>query len=135
MARYLLDSNAFLNFKTDPHSLRPQAREVIESRENALFVSVAGLWEMSIKAAKGKLEDFEHMIAGGSSALHNALIESGFELLPIELVHIVTAAKLPHHHGDPFDRMMIAQAAEENLTVITRDSIFSRYSEIRVMAA
>jgi PIN domain nuclease of toxin-antitoxin system len=96
-------------------------------------VSIACLWELAIKAANGKLPRFAAMIAPGLDALLESLRESGLELLPIELSHVLAAGSLPQHHRDPFDRLMIAQAIEEKLTLITSDAIFPRYQGLRIL--
>ena len=133
MAQYLLDSNAFLWAKTEPHRIRRKAFEEIDSASNQLFVSLATLWELAIKSSKGKLPVFEAMIA--SRPLDLLLSESGFGLLDIGLGHVMTAYRLPYHHRDPFDRMMIAQALNESMTLITSDETFSHYQGLSVLAA
>jgi PIN domain nuclease of toxin-antitoxin system len=135
MARYLLDSHVFITFKFEPQKIRRETRETIESPADQMFVSVAGLWELAIKAANGKLPRYAHLIAGDAEGLRQALQESGFALLPIELEYALAAARLPQHHRDPFDRMMIAQAMIEDLTIISNDAIFPRYRGLRVLAA
>jgi len=135
MARYLLDSNAFLKFKESPQTLRKEARETIEDTANQLFVSLASLWELAIKAAKGKLPYHAALIAGGPEALVRSLRESSFQLLPIDLAHALTSARLMQHHGDPFDRMLIAQALEENLILITSDRTMPFYPGLKVLKA
>jgi PIN domain nuclease of toxin-antitoxin system len=135
MGRYLLDSNAFLRFKIRPQALRPQARETIVDPGNQLFVSLASLWELAIKAASGRLEEYEILFARGVPGLSASLRESNFDLLPIELGEALAAASLPRHHGDPFDRLMIAQAIERNLTLISSDRTFRRYPGLRLVAA
>jgi len=133
MASYLLDSNAFLTFKTEPAALRSKARQAIESPQNQILVSIACLWELAIKAANGKLPRFTEMMARGPDMLLAGLRESGLELLPIEVSHALAAAALPQHHRDPFDRLMIAQAIAENLTLITSDANFSRYQGLHTL--
>jgi PIN domain nuclease of toxin-antitoxin system len=135
MANYLLDSNAFFTFKTDPLALRREARQAIESPQNQIFVSVACLWELAIKAANGKLARFAAMIAPSSDSLLESLRESRLELLPIGVSHALRAAALPQHHRDPFDRMMIAQALEEKLALISSDAAFSRYAGLQILSA
>lgn len=135
MGRYLLDSNAFLLFKTEPHKLRKEAHEAIAAGENRLFISLAGLWEMGIKAANGKLPQYARLISSGSGALRETLRESDLTLLPIELEHAIAATQLPQHHRDPFDRMMIAQAQMEGLTLISNDRVFSLYAGLSLLAA
>ncbi len=135
MERYLLDSNAFIRAKSAPNLLKREAREVIESPENALFVSAAGLWELSDKACKGKLPEFDLIMQHQPDGLAGALRQSGMYVMPIEIFHIEAAYRLPLVHRDPFDRMMIAQAMTENLTVITADRVFGQYAGLRVLAA
>lgn len=135
MANYLLDAHVFLWAKTEPHEIRKTALAEIENKENTLFVSLAALWELAIKATSGKLPAFAQMIANGPGPLAQALVESDFEILPIALEHALAAAQLPPHHGDPFDRVMIAQAIMENLTIITRDGYFSRYGGVHILPA
>src|ERR1700748_261848 len=133
MGRYLLDSNAFLYAKERPDDLRAEARAIIEDPANALFVSFASLWEMAIKAAHGKLPFYAELVAHGTEGMINALRESHFELLDIELRHALAAARLPQHHRDPFDRMIIAQAMAKGLVVITSDEIFRRYAGLHIL--
>jgi PIN domain nuclease of toxin-antitoxin system len=135
MGRYLLDSNAFLRAKNKPQTLRTEAREIIQDSQNTLFVSVAGLWELADKASKGKLPEFVAIIDRMPNALAVALQESNFRLLSIELAHIARAYRLPLHHRDPFDRLMIAQAMVEDLTIISSDATFRHYTSLKLLAA
>jgi PIN domain nuclease of toxin-antitoxin system len=98
-------------------------------------VSVACIWELAIKAANGKLPRFAAMITPGLSALLESLRESGLELLPIEVSHALAAAALPQHHRNPFDRLMIAQARQENLIFITSDTVLARYAGLQIVRA
>jgi PIN domain nuclease of toxin-antitoxin system len=93
---------------------------------------VAGLWELAIKSAAGKLGPFSQIMAVSPDALLEALRQSRFDLLSIGLQHALIAARLPPYHRDPFDRVMIAQAQQEDLTVVTRDSVFASY-DVRVL--
>jgi len=93
------------------------------------------LWELADKASKGKLREFAAIMDRGSDALESALRESSFRFLPLELPHIARVYRLAHHHGDPFDRLMIAQALTEDLTIISRDAIFRRYAGLKLLAA
>lgn len=133
MARYLLDSSAFLWAKMEPRRIKRKAFEEIDNASNQLFVSLATLWELAIKSSKGKLSIFEAMIA--QKPLDIILSDSGFGLLDIGLDHVMTAYRLPYHHRDPFDRMIIAQALNENLTLITSDATFARYPGLSVLEA
>jgi PIN domain nuclease of toxin-antitoxin system len=94
---------------------------------------VASLWELAIKSSKGKLPTFEAMIA--SRPLELILSDSGIALLDIGLDHVMTTYRLPYHHRDPFDRMMIAQALNESMTLITSDETFARYPGLSLLEA
>jgi PIN domain nuclease of toxin-antitoxin system len=116
--RLLLDTHALLWWLAD-EGLSAQAREAVADPANLVAVSAASAWEISIKKALGKLaapDDLEHQLEAG-----------GFEPLPISVAHAVAAGHLPRHHEDPFDRMLIAQALAEGLTVVTRDKRFYDY--------
>jgi PIN domain nuclease of toxin-antitoxin system len=117
--RLLLDTNALLWWLAD-EGLADQARDAIADPENLVVVSAVSAWEISIKKALGKLaapDDLEHHVQAG-----------GFTPLPITIAHAVAAGQLVRHHDDPFDRMLIAQALAEGLTIVTRDKRFSDYS-------
>ena len=118
--RLLLDSHAFVWWAEANRALSAAARMVIADPANEVLVSVAGVWELVIKAQLGKLpplpDDVETMIA-----------TQGFSLLPINFVHLRRYAPLQQHHNDPFDRMMIAQALAENMPIVTRDRVFAAY--------
>jgi PIN domain nuclease of toxin-antitoxin system len=98
-------------------------------------VSSAGLWELSAKASTGRLPEFAEILERGPDELTRALEESEFRLLAVELMHVESLFRLPPHHTDPFDRMMIAQALTENLTLISRDPVFERYAGLKLLAA
>ncbi|WP_440903782.1 type II toxin-antitoxin system VapC family toxin [Catenovulum sp. SX2] len=126
MKRILLDTHALLWWLTDDQNLGVKAREIIADPRNQVFVSTASTWEISIKRALGKLKAPEDM---------DSLIEDeGFLPLPISLYHGDQAGLLPEHHKDPFDRMLIAQAQAEGLTIITCDEKFPPY-KIRLIDA
>ena len=116
--RLLLDTHALLWWLAD-EGLTPQAQGAIADPGNLVAVSAASAWEISIKKALGKLaapDDLEQQVQAG-----------GFSPLPISTAHGVAAGQLPHHHEDPFDRMLIAQAFAEGLTIVTRDKRFGNY--------
>jgi PIN domain nuclease of toxin-antitoxin system len=135
MASFLLDSHVFLWAKEDPGQIDEKALETISAPQNRLFVSLAGLWELAIKAGNGKLPLYSLIIEKGADALSKSLHESDMELMPIEMSHALAAAALPQHHRDPFDRLMIAQALAENMILITRDTIFARYAGLNLLRA
>ena len=122
--RLLLDSNVFLWLLTNRAFLTRRTLALLEDDSNEMFVSSASLWELAIKVAKGKL-----ILPGSSVAsLYKQATLIGVTILPITTAHILRTETLPHHHRDPFDRMIVAQAIEENLTILTSDSEIPRYS-------
>ncbi len=124
-ARLLLDTHVFLWWRMDSRRLRAPARSAIAGAD-VVFVSAASAWEAAIKVALGRLRIPEPLEAG--------VIDSGFERLPIGFAHAELAAALPAHHADPFDRMLVAQARLEGLTLVTGDRRLERY-EIDLLRA
>lgn len=121
--RLLLDTHAFLWFIEGSSRLSLDARVAIEDVNNERYLSVASLWEMSIKAAAGKLE-----ITRPIQTLIQRHIEgNGISLLPIHGEHLETLIELPNHHKDPFDRVILAQAHVEDLVLISCDGHFAAY--------
>jgi PIN domain nuclease of toxin-antitoxin system len=115
----LLDTHVLIWALSDPKKLSPKARSQIESPENLIYVSVASLWELQIKESINKVslpKDF-----------FQKMEPFGFEILPIKLSHLQYLRKLPLHHRDPFDRMLIAQANCEALTLMTVDQEIFKY--------
>jgi len=117
--RLLLDTHVLLWWLAD-EGLIPQAREAIADPDNLVMVSAASAWEISIKKALGKL--------AAPDDLERQVDESGFAALPISIAHGLAAGQLPRHHDDPFDRMLIAQALADGLTLVTHDKRFSDYN-------
>ncbi|TXL76710.1 type II toxin-antitoxin system VapC family toxin [Vineibacter terrae] len=117
--RLLLDTHSLIWLLDSPEVLRPQAREAIAEPQNDVLVSIASVWEAAIKARTGKLTLPANFVL--------AIRESGIQILGITEEHALAAAGLPMHHKDPFDRMLIAQAAIEELTLITRDANMPLY--------
>jgi len=116
--RLLLDTHALLWWLAD-EGLSPRARAAIADPDNLVAVSAASAWEISIKKALGKLaapDDLDEQLRSG-----------GFTALPISIAHATAAGRLARHHEDPFDRMLIAQALSESLSIVTRDKRFDDY--------
>jgi PIN domain nuclease of toxin-antitoxin system len=99
--------------------LRAEARRRLEDPRSDVFVSVASIWELEIKRAAGRLRTRGDLVEAGGAA--------GFELVPIEVAHALEAARLPLHHGDPFDRMLVAQARVEGMTLVSNDEKIAKY--------
>lgn len=118
--KLLLDSHAFLWWLAENPKLNAKAKEAVADPSSIVHVSAATVWELSIKAALGKLD-----LDGADLA--EEIGENDFVELPMTARHSLAAANLPRHHEDPFDRMLIAQAQLEGLTVVTRDPAFRAY--------
>ncbi len=118
----LLDTHTVIWFITEDSKLPLKTKKIIENSENNCFVSIATLWEIAIKHSLGRLNL--------DSELENifAIIEkTGFEILPITTNQILINAGLPHHHQDPFDRIIISQAIHDNLKIVSKDGQFKNY--------
>jgi PIN domain nuclease of toxin-antitoxin system len=121
--RLLIDTHALLWFCEGNPILSAKARAAMEDDSNERYVSHASAWETAIKVSIGKLQlqaDYRMIFPGVIEA-------NGFVLMPPTLGHYEALIPLPPHHGDPFDRLIIAQAQAEGLTVITRDDHFADY--------
>jgi PIN domain nuclease of toxin-antitoxin system len=118
--RLLLDTHSFIWACADPDKLSRAGQQAIADPDNDVFVSAATAWEIAIKRALGRLdfpvERFEEFVSS-----------MGFEPLPMTARHAIAAGALPRHHDDPFDRMLIAQARTEGVTVVTEDRMFPLY--------
>ncbi len=125
--RLLLDSHVFLWWLAADSRLRAGARKAVADPSGIVHVSAATVWELSIKATLGKLDL-------GDADLLEQIEENDFVELPMTARHALAAAALPRHHDDPFDRMLIAQASLEGLTILTRDQAFRAY-EVAVLPA
>jgi len=120
--KLLVDTQAFIWFVEDDKQLPVKIRKELENSKNTVIVSIASLWEMTIKMTLGKLKiscDIEQMI--------DKLYLNGFETLPILPVHIIELSTLDYLHRDPFDRIIIAQGLSENITIVSSDNIFDLY--------
>ena len=117
--RLLLDTDIVLWWLSDNPLLPAAARGAISSPDNEVMVSAAAIWEIAIKKAVGRLEAPDDLL--------EVLTTSEFETLEITASHALLAGGLASHHSDPFDRMMIAQARAENLTLVSVDERFPHY--------
>ena len=115
----LLDTHALLWWLTSDQTLSGEARTAIASTESGVFVSAASIWEIAIKKGIGKL--------AAPDDLEQQLEHHEFEPVPVSVRHALAAGGLPRHHDDPFDRMLVAQAQVERLTIVTRDPRMSAY--------
>jgi len=115
----LLDTHVLLWWLDDHPDLSPRAKSVIADGKNLFFVSAAVIWEIRIRHALGKLEI--------PANFRKVSDQQGFELLDITVDHAYAVGDLPSHHRDPFDRMLVAQAKLESLTLVTRDLRLKKY--------
>ncbi len=121
--KLLLDSHVLLWWADGSTRLGTQAKKLIGADDTELFASAASWWEMAIKRSHGRLNV-------DLTALASALRIRNARLIAISFAHAEAAAKLPPHHGDPFDRMLIAQAGIEGLRLLTRDRQLKAYGSV-----
>ncbi len=126
--RLLVDTHVFLWAILTPERLSDHARSIFLDPKAELLVSIATPWELAIKAGIGKLEngstiltDFESVLASG-----------GYRILDTSIQHTIQSGLLPRYHKDPFDRLLIAQALDLNLPILSCDEIFDRYDVKRI---
>jgi PIN domain nuclease of toxin-antitoxin system len=115
----LLDTHILPWWLADDTLLPAAARDAVVSPDNSIVISAATAWEIAIKKAAGRLDSPDDLI--------EAVDANDFDTLPITAAHALSAGSLPAHHSDPFDRMLIAQARTEGLTLVSVDSRFARY--------
>jgi PIN domain nuclease of toxin-antitoxin system len=121
--RLLLDTHTFIWLDNSPDQLSTEARKLLQDTNNDLLLSIVSVWEIQIKAQLGRLS-----LQGDLAKVIQEQQEiNGIELLPITLHHVLALSKLPSHHGDPFDRLLISQSRIEDVTLVSRDRIFSSY--------
>ncbi|MBW4583399.1 MAG: type II toxin-antitoxin system VapC family toxin [Tildeniella nuda ZEHNDER 1965/U140] len=122
MTAALLDTHVFLWYIQGSLTLSASAKDIIEARENRIYLSIASLWEIAIKVGLGKLE-----LQSSFQDLRQLLQQFDIETLPITFDDAALYLTLPLHHRDPFDRMLIAQAIVHDLIMISRDEQFDAY--------
>lgn len=123
--RLLLDTQVYLWYLADSRKLSRKARSVVAGADE-VFVSAASIWEAAIKAGIGKLHAAIDELAAGIES-------SGFTELRVSALHAARVSVLPHHHRDPFDRLLVAQAIHEPLHLLTADAELPRYSDLIVL--
>lgn len=125
---WLVDTNAWIGFWDGDPKFGTEAKAIMVENPDDCFISVASLWEASIKLGLGKLK----LPYDLRRDLPRLLDENGFSVLEIDLDDALGVVDLPPHHADPFDRLMVVQAMRRNLRVISRDPIFQTYGLRRV---
>ena len=124
----LIDTHTALWWINEHENLSKIAKTVLLDENNALYISIISSWEIAIKSSIGKLTDFDVGVGG----FHKQLRFMPVKLLPIQQRHIEIVEKLPFLHKDPFDRMLIAQAATDNMTILTADENIHRYDILTI---
>lgn len=121
--KLLLDTNIFIWLNDAPQRIPERIMSIVTDPDNNLSLSLVSIWEMQIKIQLGKLQlqdSLQQILATQQS-------ENDLQILTIELVHILRLADLPHHHRDPFDRLIIAQTQAEEMTLVSADAVFTNY--------
>ncbi len=122
--RLLPDTHCWIWWSAEPERLGPRTHQLLSDPRHSAYFSVASAWEIAIKQGTGRLK----LEMGAEEFIRSSLAHTSAEVLPIELRHSLVAGALPEIHRDPFDRMLIAQAQCEDLTIITADKEMARYS-------
>jgi PIN domain nuclease of toxin-antitoxin system len=121
--KYLLDTGIWLWSIGPVDRISERGREIINNGEEEIYLSAASSWEISIKARLGKL----HLPAPPAECIPAFMARQSLLPLPVTHVHAVKVYDLPTHHGDPFDRLIIAQAINEEMVILTADRLFRKY--------
>jgi PIN domain nuclease of toxin-antitoxin system len=120
--RLLLDTHAFIWWDREPGKLSDRVHAFCQDERNALCLSFASIWEMQIKLGIGKLH-----FGRSLELVVEDQVANGLEILPIKLSHLWKLAELPRIHGDPFDRLLVAQSIAEDIPLVSADRVFSEY--------
>jgi len=120
---YILDTHSIIWFLNGSSQLSEKSRITIESSDNQKFISIGTVWELAIKISIGKFE-----FQSGLNGFVDLVEENGFDILPLSHFDLIHLTNLPFIHRDPFDRLLIAQAMENKMTIITKDEHISKYT-------
>ncbi|MGH9373230.1 MAG: type II toxin-antitoxin system VapC family toxin [Vicinamibacterales bacterium] len=123
----LVDTHAFLWFMAGDRRLRRAARRAIEESNGQWRLSAASVWELAIKSSLGRITlpaPVDEYIA--------EKVQQGLQVLSVDWTHAAAVERLPFHHRDPFDRLIVAQAESEHIAVVTKDRVFAKYG-VRVV--
>ena len=121
--KVLIDTHAFLWMVTADTRLSPKASRVLTNGSNELLISAATAWEIMLKWGVGKLK----LVGGPTAFLEEQLAENDIRVIPVEPAHVFRIEGLPAIHQDPFDRLLVAQAIEEDVPILTADAAVQRY--------
>ncbi len=121
--KLLLDTHTFIWWDSEPSRLSPRILILLQDQANIVMLSVASVWEMQIKVLLGKLR----LSLPLAETIQSQQLTNNVQVLPVELPHVLALEKLPLHHKDPFDRLLIAQANIEDATLLSADPAFTKY--------
>jgi PIN domain nuclease of toxin-antitoxin system len=121
--KYLLDTCAWIFILTGNDRLNKNQQKAIFNPNNTIYISVVSAWEMIVKLSKGKLELPKPL----DNLVFESCIKDNYQILDLNIFSVLNAKNLPAYHQDPFDRMLISQAIDNDLIIITTDSKFSQY--------
>jgi len=128
MKKIILDTHTFIWWVDDDQRLSAKAKKVIENMDNQCFLSLASSWEMAIKSSLGKLK----LTIPVKEYIPQHLAANDFKQLDITLRHVARVEALPWHHRDPFDRLLVAQAVEEKMMIVSAEASFDSYKVKRI---
>lgn len=126
--RYLLDTCTWIFLLNNDTRINEQQKQIVRDSQNNIYISVVSAWEMTIKVQKGKLE-LPKLI---EKLVFEACIKDNFKILNLDVFSVLNTKNLPNHYKDPFDRILISQAIDNDLTVITNDKKFLNY-DVKVL--
>lgn len=126
--RLLLDTHTFLWWVEDAPALSKKARQAVANPDNECLLSLVSCWEMAIKLRLGKLKLANRI----ERFIPEQLSVNGFRQLEIDFRHVARVATMPFHHRDPFDRLLVAQAKEEKLAIVSANAVFQKYGVKRI---
>jgi PIN domain nuclease of toxin-antitoxin system len=128
MTRYLLDTCTWIFLLTGDIKLKKQQQQIIIDPQNTIYISVVSVWEMTIKIEKGKLKLPKPL----QELIFEACVKDNFKILNLDVFSVLNTKNLPDYHQDPFDRILISQAIDNDLIIITSDSKFFQY-EVKIL--
>jgi PIN domain nuclease of toxin-antitoxin system len=125
--RYLLDTHALLWWVTEPEVLAPSTRDLLDDLANDVLMSIVTPWELAIKTSTGKLDAYQIL-----HDIEHDQLNQQVRLLGADVSHVIRAGRLPQHHRDPFDRLLIAQALDLSIPIVSNDRTLDLYGVQRI---
>ena len=126
--KYLLDTHAFIWIVEDDQNLSDKVKKIFLNSSNDIYLSAASLWEIAIKISLKKLK-LENSL---SAFIDKHAVENNILILDVQSNHVMPLERLPFHHKDPFDRLLVCQCIQEKMNILSRDKIFDKYGIKRI---